>query len=201
MRHAASRFAFGAVFALLAGCVAAPTRPVVATADLLAAQAGRERTLAVQTRWSLDGRLGVSDGRDSGSGSLQWEQDGETFRFTVHAPVTGKTWVLSGDARGARLQGLRDEPVAGADAASLLRREVGWQVPFAQLVHWARAARAPGEAQVRFDAQGLPAQIEQDGWTVKYSDYDMTQSPPLPRRVFASRGEQRVRLAIRDWRP
>jgi outer membrane lipoprotein LolB len=44
-------------------------------------------------------------------------------------------------------------------------------------------------------------QIEQDGWIVKYSDYDMAQSPPLPRRVFASHGEQRVRLAIRDWQP
>ena len=199
MRRAASRFAFGTVFVLLAGCVAAPTRPVIATSDMLAAQAGRERALAAHTRWSLEGRLGVSDGHDSGSGSLQWEQDGAAFRFTVHAPVTGKTWVLSGDAHGARLQGLRDEPIEGEDAASLLRREVGWQVPFAQLVDWARAARAPGEAQVQFDAQGLPAQIEQDGWTVKYSDYDMAQAPPLPRRVFASRGELRVRLAIRDW--
>ncbi len=201
MTRASSRLALAAAFALLAGCVAAPTRPVVATSGMLDAQTGRERALAAHTRWSLEGRLGVSDGHDSGSGSLQWEQDGATFRFTVHAPVTGKTWVLSGDAQRARLEGLRDEPVEGGDAASLLRREVGWQVPFAQLVDWARAARAPGEAQVQFDAQGLPAQIEQDGWIVKYSDYDMAQSPPLPRRVFASRGEQRVRLAIRDWQP
>lgn len=201
MTRAWSRLALAAAFALLAGCVAAPTRPVVATSVMLDAQAGRERALAAQTRWSLEGRLGVSDGHDSGSGSLQWEQDGETFRFTVHAPVTGKTWVLSGDAHGARLQGLRDDVIEGGDAATLLRREVGWQVPFAQLVDWARAVRAPGEAQVQFDAQGLPAQIEQDGWIVKYADYDMAQTPPLPRRVFASRGEQRVRLAIRDWRP
>jgi len=196
-----SRFGLGAAFVLLAGCAAAPTRPVVGTPGMFDAQAGRERALAAHTHWSLEGRLGVSDGHDSGSGSLHWEQDADAFRFTVHAPVTGKTWVLSGDAQGARLQGLRDGVVEGADAASLLRREVGWQVPFAQLVDWARAARAPGAAQVRFDTQGLPAQIEQDGWTVTYSDYDMAQAPPLPRRVFASRGELRVRLAIRDWQP
>lgn len=201
MKKLLARLALAAALFALAGCVASPTRPVVADADALAAQAGRERALAAQTQWSLEGRLGVSDGRDSGSGSLQWTQDGATFRFTVHAPVTGKTWVLSGDAHSARLEGLRDEAVEGDDAASLLRREVGWQVPFEQLVDWARAARAPGAAQVQFDAQGLPALIEQDGWTVKYADYDMAQTPPLPRRVFASRGEWRVRLAIRHWQP
>lgn len=119
----------------------------------------------------------------------------------MHAPVTGRTWVLSGDAAQARLDGLRDGTLQGRDAADLLQRELGWQVPFAQLVAWVRALRAPGPAQMAFDAQGLPAQIEQDGWTIRYGDYDMTQSPPLPRRVFASRGEERVRLAIRSWQP
>lgn len=184
---------------LLAGCVTSPTRHLPANTQMLVAQELREQALAQHTRWTLEGRLGVSDGRDSGSGSLQWHQDGAVFRFTVHAPVTGKTWVLSGDTQGAELEGLRDAAVRGGNPAELLLREVGWQVPFTQLVDWVRAARAPGTAQVQFDAQGLPAQIEQDGWTIRYGDYDPAQSPPLPRRVFASKGEQRVRLAIRRW--
>ena len=187
----------GCAFVLaLAGCAAPRVKP---DADLLAGQSAREKALAAQSGWQLQGRLGVSDGRDSGSGSLQWRQDGDAFRFSVHAPVTGKTWVLSGDAQHAVLEGLREQPVAADDASRLLERELGWHVPVVELTHWVRAARASGEARIEFRADGLPAAIEQDGWKIEYPDYDSAHQPPLPRKIFASRGSYRVRLAVSEW--
>ena len=186
------------VFALVLGACAAPR--VKPDDALLARQSERERMLASQPEWQLAGRLGVSNAKDAGSGSLQWKQDGDAFRFSVHAPVTGKTWVLAGDARRVVLEGLRDRPVEGTDAAALLDRELGWQVPVAQLTQWVRAARAKGDAQIEFRNDGLPAVIRQDGWTIEYPDYDQTHLPALPRKIFASRGDSRVRLSISEWR-
>jgi outer membrane lipoprotein LolB len=187
----------GLLFVLaLSGCAAPRIKP---DADLLARQSARERALAAQPMWQLSGRLGVSDGHDGGSGSLQWRQDGDAFRFSVHAPVTGKTWVLSGDAHHAVLEGLREQPVESADAAQLLEREIGWHVPVAELTYWARAARAPGDARIEFRSDGLPAVIGQDGWKIEYPDYDNTHDPPLPRKIFASRGDYRVRLSVNQW--
>lgn len=185
------------VFALVLGACAAPR--VKPDDALLARQSERERMLASQPEWQLAGRLGVSNAKDAGSGSLQWKQDGDAFRFSVHAPVTGKTWVLAGDARRVVLEGLRDRPVEGTDAAALLDRELGWQVPVAQLTQWVRAARAKGDAQIEFRNDGLPAVIRQDGWTIEYPDYDQTHQPALPRKIFASRGDSRVRLSISEW--
>ena len=184
---------------LLAGCAAPRVKTVVPDSAMLAGQAAREHELAAKPDWQLAGRLGVSTGKDSGSGSLQWKQDGEAFRFSVHAPVTGKTWVLTGDPRHAVLEGLRDRPVEGDDAATLLERELGWHVPVAELSAWVRGARARGEAKVEFREDGLPATIVQDGWKIEYPDYDTTRTPPLPRKVFASRGDYRVRLAVSEW--
>ena len=181
---------------VLAACAA----PRVKTDDaMLARQSEREHALASQPNWQLQGRLGVSNAKDAGSGSLQWKQDGEAFRFSVHAPVTGKTWVLAGDAHRVVLEGLREQPVEGDDAAALLDRELGWKVPVAQLTEWVRAARAKGEAQIEFRSDGLPAVIQQDGWKIEYPDYDETHQPPLPRKVFASRGDYRVRLSVSEW--
>ncbi|MGH8174442.1 MAG: lipoprotein insertase outer membrane protein LolB, partial [Rhodanobacteraceae bacterium] len=174
----------------LAGCAAPRIKP---DADLLARQDAREKTLATQPKWQLDGRLGVSDGKDGGSGSLQLLQDGDAFEFSMHAPVTGKTWVLSGDATHAELKGLREKAVTGDNAAALLERELGWHVPVAELTSWARGARAPGDARIEFRSDGLPAVIEQDGWKIEYPDYDNAHEPPLPRRIFASRADYRVR--------
>ena len=181
---------------VLAGCAAPRVKP---DADLFARQSAREQMLAAQPDWQLAGRLGVSNGKDSGSGSLQWRQNGDAFHFSVHAPVTGKTWVLSGDPHHVVLEGLRDRPVEGDDAAALLERELGWHVPVVELTAWVRGARAKGDAHVEFRDDGLPATIEQDGWKIEYPDYDSTHQPPLPRKVFASRGEYRVRLAVSQW--
>jgi outer membrane lipoprotein LolB len=187
-----------ALFALmLAGCAAPRVKP---DANLLAHQHQREVALAAQSSWQLSGRLGVSDGKDGASGSLTWHQDGDTYRFSVHAPVTGKTWVLSGDAHRAVLEGLRDRPVEGKDAAALIERELGWHVPVARLTEWVRAARAGNDAAIEFRSDGLPASIREDGWTIEYPDYDTEHVPPLPRRIFASRGDYRVRLSVSEWR-
>jgi outer membrane lipoprotein LolB len=191
--------ALGASVLFLAACAQQPVKPVAANAALLAHQAAREHALALHAAWTLQGRIGVSDGRNGGSGSLEWTQGSGSFRFTVHAPITGKTWTLSGDAHHAVLQGLLEEPVEGADAATLLERELGWRVPVAELVDWVRGMRAPGDADIQFRADGLPAAIEQAGWKVEFPEYDESRKPPLPRKVFASRGNYKVRLAIREW--
>jgi outer membrane lipoprotein LolB len=191
-----------ALSALLLGACAGPrVKPLAPDAGLMSQQAARESALATQTAWTLKGRLGVSDGHDSGSGALEWHQTGTRYRFSVHAPVTGKTWILTGEPGHAVLEGLRDQAVEGGDATALLERELGWRVPIEQLVHWARGARAKGDAQIRFRADGLPAQIDQDGWKVEYLDYGTTGEPPLPSKVFASRGDYKVRLSIREWTP
>lgn len=189
-------FAVATCALVLSACAPQRLRPDAAGLD---AQDRREALLAPKSDWQLTGRLGVSDGRDSGSGSLVWSQQGQDFRFELHAPVTGKTWILSGDARHAQLQGLREEALQGDDAASLLQRELGWRVPVAELQWWARGMRAPGKAELSLRGDGLPARIVQAGWQVDFLDYDETTQPALPRKLFAESGNYKVRLAIQRW--
>ena len=183
---------------LLAACAGPRIRVQVDEAAAMQRLQAREQALAGVQAWTLRGRLGVSDGRDGGSGTLEWTQRGDVFRFSVHAPVTGKTWILSGTPSQALLSGLRPAPIEGRDARELLARELDWDVPVAQLVDWVRGRRAPGEARVEFRADGLPAAITQDGWRVEFLEYD-DSALPLPRRLYASSGSRKVRLAIRAW--
>ncbi len=201
MRGFPFRLALALTLLVLTACAGQHVRPVAPSTDpaLLARQSAREETLAARTDWSLRGRLGVSDARDSGSGSLDWEQHGDRYRFTVHAPVTGKTWALSGDASHARLDGLRAEPVEAEDAQYLLARELGWNVPMAHLASWVLGMRGSPEARIAFRDDGLPLRIDEDGWRVDYLDYDLGLVPPLPTKVFASKGDWKVRLAVRAW--
>jgi outer membrane lipoprotein LolB len=185
------------VLTALAAC--APLR-VRENPSTLAAQSAREAQLASRQHWTIVARIAVSNDKQGGSGELEWRQDSAGYTFTVRAPVTGKTWKLSGDAGHAVLEGIDPQPDRDSDPERLLRERLGWDVPLTDLVAWIRALRAPGTpAQLQYDAQDRPAVIEQAGWKIEYRDWFAERNPPLPRKVFASRGSARVRVAISQW--
>lgn len=190
------RFVLAGVLLVLAGCAAPRLRP---DATLLSAQEQRERTLLAELSWMLNGRIAISGPQDGGSGSIAWEQDGGGFRVTMNAPVTGKTWTLTGNEQHAELEGLRNGTVRGDNAGVLLERELGWQVPVIELASWVRAVRAAGKSEIVFREDGLPAQFTQSGWKIEYLDYDKTRQPPLPKKIFASRDGYKVRLVVQRW--
>lgn len=188
---------------LLAACAGAPLRtgPAVSEAVAEAAQQARESALRADPSWSLGGRIAVSNGRDGGSGRLEWQQDGARFNVALSAPVTRQSWRLSGDASQARLEGLEGGPRVGPDASGLLRAATGWDIPVVALADWVRGARADalGPAAIHYDAAGRPARIEQGGWTIDYTWPGADAEPLRPARIEARRGEARVRLVVDEW--
>lgn len=186
-----------AALALLGACTGVRVR---ADQPMLDAQAARETALVQQTTWSISGKLGVSDGRDGGSGQVEWSERGDGGDFVLRAPVTGRSFELHVDGSQSVLLGLDQGPLHGGDAAALLREALGWEVPLDELRAWVRGMRAPGlPATLLFDAQGLPVELTQAGWTVQYRDWFTDRVPPLPRKVYAERAPYRVRLSIQHW--
>lgn len=184
----------------LAACAPIAVRPD-ASGDRqqgLDAQAGRESLLASQPEWSLSGRVALSQGKDGGSGRIDWRQRGDDFDIRLSAPITGQSWRVTGSVGKARLEGLPGGVREGVDAEQLLREATGWRIPVDAMARWVRGARAPGEAVLDFDAQLRPATLQQQGWVVEYRDWDAS-APPRPTRVFARQGEASVRLVVDRW--
>lgn len=190
----------GALLALtLAACTPALKR-VPADAGMLAGQAARERLLAGQDQWLLSGRIAVASEHGGGNGRIDWRQDGENFVVELGAPMSRQSWRLSRVEGWVKLEGLEDGPWEGVDAQALLWQATGWLIPIDALTAWVRGIRADSPAQMEFAPDGLPAELTQAGWTVSYRDWDRRREPAMPVRVFASRGSDRVRLQIDDWR-
>lgn len=188
-----------ALIALLAlSACHAPQR--VVRPDGSDALAARRAELGARERWSFEGRVAVSDGKDSGSARITWAQDGERYAITLRAPVSGETWRLAGDASGCRLEGLRPEPIVGPDPQELLRRELGWNLPVRALAAWARGVSGDATAaEIVLDEGGLPSRLREQGWQVSYRDWHRDRTPALPKRIEADRPPHQVRLAIASW--
>lgn len=186
---------------LLAACVPREAVRMQGDAALLGAQLAREKALAGADRWVLQGRLGVSNGRDGGSGSFSWTQNGENYEFVLRGPaISGMNFRLSGNPDGALLEGLDTGPVRGPDAEALMHKALGWEVPLHDLRAWVLGLRADsGPAELSFGENRLPSLLQQDGWAVDYREWDGTRQPPLPTKVFASKPPYKVKLSIESW--
>jgi outer membrane lipoprotein LolB len=183
----------------LAACVSPPVRRAPDSA-LLQAQATREAALAAHPDWALSGHIAISDGKDGGSGRIDWKQHGTDFDIRVSAPVTRQSWRLVREGDRVRLEGLEGGTREGSDAQALLYQALGWLVPVDALSAWARGARASSNAaQLQFGADGLPSLLTEDDWSVDYRAWDTASDPPRPKKVFASQGDAKVRLSVDSW--
>lgn len=190
--------------ALLSACAGPGVRPgapagqVVPAADAAEREAARSARVRAAAEWSLSGRIAVSNAGKGGSGRIEWNQRGVAYEVALSAPVTRQSWRLSGGPDGARLEGLDGGPREGADAAEVLYRATGWDIPVAALADWLRGlpAGAGGDARIVPGADGRPQSIAQGGWTIAY---EWPASGDLPSRLDARRDSARVRLIVDQW--
>ncbi|MDR6991328.1 lipoprotein insertase outer membrane protein LolB [Luteimonas sp. 3794] len=207
------RMLMAAVAALgLAACTSVPVRAPLQTvelapaalADAQARLAARENAVRSLPQLAFNGRVAMSNGRDGGSGRIDWVQTGAEYRVTLSAPVTRQSWQLEGGPQGARIDGLDGGPREGVDVGLLLREATGFEIPVAAMAAWAAGMRADtGAAQVAFDAGGRLARLQQDGWTIDYLEWQPDSASgavlALPTRINAQRGDARVRLIVDSW--
>jgi outer membrane lipoprotein LolB len=145
--------------------------------------------------WRLEGRLAVSDGRESGSGSVIWEQDGDDFSIQLRAPVSGQSWRLIGDADACALEGLKPYPLTADSPEVLLERELGWHLPVRPLRRWLQGQPFGADVSVVRDGEGRITGFVEAGWTIEYRDY----RDDRPTRITARKPPYQVRLAIKSW--
>ena len=205
---------------VLAGCrglpVAQPAGPVGIAVGAQAEAAAAAQRMRIdklglaagdcgKPDWAMTGRVALSNGKDGGSGRIEWTQAAGQVRIGLTAPVTRQGWIMEVDAEGAVLQGVPDGPLRGTDPAALLRDNTGWDIPVAGLGCWVRGAWASetafGAATPGYGEDGRLQRIEQAGWTIDYADWrsDAASGVELPGRITALRGTDRVRLVVDLW--
>lgn len=178
--------------ALLAGC---------ATQAPLTSAAGKARAAALARlhNWTADGRLGVSDGRQSWQASFHWRQQGDHYAIDLIGPFgQGQLAIRGGPGSVTLRDGQR--VLQAADPESLLAEAGIAPVPVSGLRYWLLGEPAPNPpaTPVR-GSEGYLRQLAQSGWQIVYPNYITVQGLALPQRVQAERNALQVKLYIGQW--
>ena len=160
----------------------------------------RTRILADLDEWELKGRLGVSAGVEGFNGKLRYTQNDEDFRATVSGPLGFGTIQIEGDRRQVTVTDKDGEVWMLPDPEVDLQVMYGWTIPVPSLRYWALGIPNPAElAFTEFNEEGQLISLEQGNWHVEFTSYRDSGGQPMPRRLTAVSGDNKVRIVIDDW--
>lgn len=187
------------VSVLLAGCASIPgTAPAGPPNE--AAWQSRRASLMQLDDWDMQGRVGIVNGKEGGSGSMNWHQQGETLQFDFHGPFGAGALDINGDANALHVKSSRGDDFITTDPERDFTRLLHVPLPVLSMRYWVIGLPAPGTAfEKQVDADGHLVNLVQCGWHVSYQMYAAFDGHDLPTRLVIQREAVRIKLAIEEW--
>ncbi len=141
--------------------------------------------------WSLKAKLGVRTSKRGDSASVIWKhvntEDSESNRIEIYGPFGSGRIEIDQDANGAALIDAKRREMFGDSIESVLQQSTGLQLPFDAMQFWVRGLPSPEpSAGKTFDEFGRLTSVQQQGWSVRFTEYVNVQDYELPKRIKAS---------------
>lgn len=191
------------VFLVTGVCLAACSQVGSRKSETPALEIEYQRRLAqvsVFDVWSLEGRLALSDGKEGGSGALNWVQERDSSLVSFRGTMGRGAWRLQADNFGALLEMANGEVYRDTSVAELVKKHIGWKVPVDALQWWVRGLAFPGAWESRrFDDSGRLTHLEQSGWNVQFSQYQDEGQAWMPGKLTARRENYAVKVVVKAW--
>lgn len=152
-------------------------------------------------RWSVRGRLGLSDGNRGGSLSMTWTADGPDHVVLLRTVAGGRQWRLEMGPLGATLTGSEIGRLQGPDPDLLVEQAVGWPIPVRWMSQWLRGLPAPAGSETSYAEDGVLRTLSWAGWQLDFDRWSRLRGDGvlLPVRVTAEKPPYRVRAALSGW--
>ena len=149
--------------------------------------------------WQLTGRLNLRVPGESGTMSIDWQQQLQQYALLLDGPLGTSIARITGSDHEVSVT-VSDETRYGSSPEELLYTLTGWQFPVSHLKHWVLGLPAPdSDAEVVLNNQGYPERIKQAGWDIAYQKRSTTAAFHLPTRLTISSGDVRLSLLVNNW--
>ena len=146
--------------------------------------------LEVASTWMLEGKIGIKSSEGGANLSFVWRQVSDEYEITLTGPLGSGIASVIGNARGVTLSLADGEMHRSTNINELLKNQLGYLIPVAQLHYWVRGIPNPN---ISYSQNG--AGFSQQGWQVSYRKFGSKG----PVHVQIEQGSTRVKLVALKW--
>ena len=151
--------------------------------------------------WVIKAKLGIRNGSDSGSVTLNWQQHQNRYTIRLQGALGQGSAVVYGNDQFIVIERPGESPLYSEDVKGLLEKVFGWDLPIHDFSFWVLGAANPNQpvTQASYGPSGTLTVLEQSQWTLTYSRYETVEQWQLPKRIRAKQADSQITLIIREW--
>ena len=194
--HRSIFFIVGMMFGLSACTTIAPQAP-----PSTLSWSERQATLSHLQNWHLNGKIAVQTTEDSGSATVDWVQNNNSYTVSLLGPLGANGLKLTGQPGLVTLTMADGKRFTASNPEELLAKQWGFHLPVSYLRYWIRGLPVPGvAASNQFDASHRLMNLTQDGWQVQFLNYTHSHNLDLPSKLFITSSTTKVKILIYSWK-
>lgn len=158
----------------------------------------REQRLSELKNWQFRGDVLIKVPQHKFSANMYWQQENNNqYHMVFFGPLGIGSIRMDGSSDAVCLQDNDGKKYCADSPEVLMQQQLGWSLPVSSLYYWVRGLPAPKPVtNVNYDAFHRLAQLEQEGWNIRYTSYYRLQSVELPQNIIFSRPDFFIELTI-----
>lgn len=154
-----------------------------------------ERThLYLLKRWSFDGRISLSDGRESWSASIMWAHTEGKDEIKLSGPLGQGAAVITLTDNLVTINRGDEKPKQSTQVEEFIQQQLGVFVPVRALRFWVLGLINPASPYLE-KGDGF----RQSNWEVHYLQLQNQGNEWLPRKIGVEQGNAKLKLFIDQW--
>ncbi|EKE00678.1 MAG: hypothetical protein ACD_21C00293G0007 [uncultured bacterium] len=160
----------------------------------------RQAKLQQNKNWVARGVLSVTYNKKRDIAHFEWQQNQDDYVINISGPMNLNKVKIVGAANKAEFCQSNGKCVQAKSSEQLFFKQFGWRLPVSNIRYWVLALPAPGKAEnFGFDQYGHLVSFEQQGWRVKYSEFQSVKNIDLPNIIELKDKNFLIKLKIRDY--
>jgi outer membrane lipoprotein LolB len=160
----------------------------------------RQQILSRLQTWKLNGKIAVQTAQDSGSASIDWQQQHATYSISLMGPLGTNGLKLNGKPGQVTLETADGKHFSASSAETLLSQQWGFNLPVSYLFYWVRGLPVPGlDHSEKMDSYHRLTNLTQQGFQIEYAAYVHANKLDMPAKIIISSPALKTKLMIYEW--